>query len=66
MKPKVWIWTAVLAFLGYSIASKSAIENTRNEIVGLTMGAALGFVIGWGLQSYGEHRRPCSDSKPRE
>jgi hypothetical protein len=27
MKPKVWIWPAVLAFLGYSIAGKRAIAS---------------------------------------
>jgi hypothetical protein len=26
MKPKVWIWTAVLAFLGYSIAGKEQLK----------------------------------------
>ena len=66
MKPKVWIWTAVLAFLGYSIASKGAIENARNEPIGLAMGAAPGFVIGWGLQSYDERRQRRSGSKPGE
>jgi membrane protein DedA with SNARE-associated domain len=56
MKPKVWIWTGVLAFLGYSIAAKTAIENTSHEVEGLVVGASLGFLIGWGLQRYDERR----------
>jgi len=58
MKPKVWIWTAVLSLLGYSIATKGAITNGWHELAGLLVGAALGFSIGWGLQLYDErHKR---------
>jgi membrane protein DedA with SNARE-associated domain len=64
MKLKVWIWTAVLAFLGYSIATKGAIENMRHELIGLIGGGALGLVIGWGLQLYDERRNRRGPSKP--
>jgi membrane protein DedA with SNARE-associated domain len=64
MKLKVWIWTAVLAFLGYSIATKTAIGNMRNELIGLITGGALGLVIGWGLQTYDERRNRRGVSKP--
>jgi hypothetical protein len=57
MKPKVWIWTAVLAFLGYSVAGKSAVESGRSEIMGMLAGAVLGFLIGWALQRYDESRK---------
>jgi len=66
MKRKVWIWTLLLAFLGYSIATKGAIENMRNELIGLITGGALGLVIGWGLQLYDERRNRRSGSKPGE
>ena len=57
MKPKVWIWTGVLAFLGYSIGGKSAIANVTNELIGLVAGGALAFVIGWALQRYDDRRK---------
>ena len=65
MKLKVWIWTGVLAFLGYSVAAKAAIENMPNELIGLVAGGASGFVIGWGLQSYDERRKRRGTSKSR-
>ncbi len=66
MKAKVWIWTGVLAFLGYSIGGKSAVEHMSDELVGAASGAALGFVIGWSLQKYDEKRdrHGTSESKP--
>jgi hypothetical protein len=57
MKPKVWIWTAVLAFLGYSIAGKRAIASGRSELIGLLAGAVLGLLIGWALQRYDDRRK---------
>jgi NhaP-type Na+/H+ or K+/H+ antiporter len=56
MKTKVWIWTGILAFLGYLVAGKSAIENARSEIIGLLAGAVLGFAMGWALQRHDEKR----------
>jgi len=63
MKPKVWIWTGVLAFLGYSIAAKTAIENISHELMGLFAGGGLGFLIGWGLQRYDERRERTRGAK---
>ncbi|HEU5399841.1 MAG TPA: hypothetical protein VFU86_00715 [Terriglobales bacterium] len=57
MKPKVWIWTGVLAFLGYAIGGKSAIENITSESFGALIGGAVGFLIGWSLQHYDERRK---------
>lgn len=57
MKPKVWIWTAVLAFLGYSLGGKGAIEHPTKELLGAVAGGALGFSIGWGIQRYDERRK---------
>ena len=48
MKPKVWIWTAVLSLLGYSIATKGAITNGWH---------ALGFSLGSGLKLYEERNK---------
>ena len=64
MKLKIWIWTGVLAFLGYSIGAKGAIENNADELIGLIGGAALGFVIGWSLQRYDEKRKRQRGSTP--
>jgi len=57
MKPKVWIWTAVLSLLAYSIATKGAITNGWHELAGLLVGAALGFSIGSGLKLYEERNK---------
>lgn len=57
MKPKIWIWTVVLAFLGYSLGGKGAIENVTGELIGTFAGAALGLLIGWSLHRYDERRR---------
>jgi membrane protein DedA with SNARE-associated domain len=57
IKPKVWIWTAVLAFLGYSLGGKGAIEHPTKELLGAVAGGALGFSIGWGIQRYDERRK---------
>lgn len=50
MTRKVWAWTSVMAFLGYAIAGKAAIENGLRELTGLVVGAVLGTVIGLALQ----------------
>jgi membrane protein DedA with SNARE-associated domain len=50
LKPRIWIWTAGLAFVGYAIAGKSAIENVQAELIGVFVGAAIGFIIGWTIQ----------------
>jgi NhaP-type Na+/H+ or K+/H+ antiporter len=47
----------VLAFLGYSIAGKRAIESGRSELIGLLAGAVLGLLIGWALQRYDDRRK---------
>jgi len=52
MTRKVWIWTSVLAFLGYAIAGKGAIESGLRELVGLLAGAVVGLVIGLVIQRY--------------
>jgi membrane protein DedA with SNARE-associated domain len=52
MTRKVWIWTSVLAFLGYAVAGKGAIESGLSELVGLLAGAVLGLIIGLALQRY--------------
>jgi membrane protein DedA with SNARE-associated domain len=57
MTRKVWIWISVLAFLGYAIAGKGAIENGLQELTGLVVGAVLGLLIGLALQRYDDHRR---------
>ena len=64
MKPKVWIWTGVLAFLGYAIGGKSAIENMKSELFGVLIGAAVGFLVGLGLQYYDERRRQSQKPHP--
>ena len=56
MKMKGWVWTCVLAFLGYAVSGKGAIENGVHELVGTIIGALLGFAIGWGLQWYDSQR----------
>jgi hypothetical protein len=58
MKPKVWIWTVVLSFLGYSLAGKGAITNGWHEAIGLLLGAILGFSIGWAMQLHDEAQAP--------
>lgn len=63
MKLKVWIWTGVLAFLGYSIGAKGAVENIADELIGAIGGGALGFLIGWGLQRYDKRRKRHGTSK---
>lgn len=50
MKPRVWIWTIGLAFVGYALAGRGAIENPVREIGGAALGGAVGFCVGWGLQ----------------
>ena len=64
MRPKVWIWTGVLAFLGYSLGAKGAIEKLTDELIGFVAGGALGFVIGWGLQRYDERRKRLRAKNP--
>jgi uncharacterized membrane protein len=52
MKPRILIWTGILAFLGYSIGAEGAIENVVGEFIGAISGAIVGFLIGWSLQRY--------------
>lgn len=58
MPKKVWIWTVVLAFLGYALEAKGAIESPMRELIGTCLGAALGFFIGWMLHRYDKRRLP--------
>lgn len=57
LKPRVWIWTAAVAFVGYALAGKSAIENVHAELIAVFGGAALGFMIGWIVQQHVERSR---------
>ena len=41
-----------MAFLGYAVAGKGAIESGLSELVGLLAGAVLGLIIGLALQRY--------------
>jgi len=50
MKVRVWIWTIGLAFVGYMLGTKGAIENPMHMIGYTLIGAIVGFGVGWGLQ----------------
>ena len=56
MKAKTWIWTAVLAFIGYALEAKGAVENLLLELTGAAVGGAIGFCVGIALQRYDERR----------
>lgn len=57
LKPRVWIWTVALAFVGYAMAGKSTIGDVHAELIGVFGGAALGFIIGWIVQQHVERSR---------
>jgi hypothetical protein len=50
MKLRVWIWTFGLAFVGYALSVRGAVQSPVRETVGAILGAAVGFCVGWGLQ----------------
>jgi hypothetical protein len=50
MKLRVWIWTFGLAFVGYALSGRGAVQSPVRETVGAILGAAVGFCVGWGLQ----------------
>jgi|GraSoiStandDraft_46_1057282.scaffolds.fasta_scaffold420209_2 hypothetical protein len=56
MKFKTWIWTAVLAFIGYAIETRGAVENLSLELTGAAVGGAIGLCIGIALQRYDKRR----------
>jgi hypothetical protein len=50
MRARVLIWTIGLAFVGYSLAGRSAMAHPQAEVIGVVAGAVIGFAVGWGLQ----------------
>jgi uncharacterized membrane protein YjjB (DUF3815 family) len=43
---RVIIWTATLAFIGYMLTSKAAIESDSRMLIGTIGGAIVGFILG--------------------
>ena len=50
MKLRIWIWTIGLAFVGYALADRGAAPSPVRETLGASIGAIVGFGVGWGLQ----------------
>ena len=43
---RVIIWTAALAFVGYILTTKTAIESDSRMLFGIISGGIVGFILG--------------------